>query len=76
MDAVKNGGQVNDERIDLLLAIARRALDIESFKATGERGADLREVSVEDVRCALEAAYDAGLLVGYRIARAECVERS
>jgi hypothetical protein len=62
---------VNDERVELLLAIARRALDIDSFEPTGERDIDWREISVEDVRRALEAAYDAGLLVGYRIGRAE-----
>jgi len=67
---------VSDERIDLLLAIARRALDIHTFDVTGERKLDLREVSVEAVGRALEAAYDAGLLVGYRIGRAEGREQS
>ena len=66
---------MNDERIELLLAIARRALDIDTFEPTGERDTGLREVSVKDVGLALEAAYDAGLLVGYRISRAENLER-
>jgi len=75
MIEIKTEGKVNDERIDLLLAIARRALRIDTFDATGERNIDLREVSVEDVGRALEAAYDAGLLTGYRVARAENLER-
>jgi hypothetical protein len=62
---------MRDERIELLLAIARRGLDIDTFEPTGENDIDLREISVEDVGRALEAAYDAGLLVGYRIGRAE-----
>jgi len=67
---------VDDERVELLLAIARRALDIHRFEPTGERDRDFREVGVEDVKRALEAAYDAGLLIGYRIGRAESIERS
>ncbi|HTH61343.1 MAG TPA: hypothetical protein VL689_14420 [Paraburkholderia sp.] len=66
---------MTDDRVELLLAIAGRALDIDSFEPTGEREADWREVRVEDVGRALEAAYDAGLLVGYRIGRAESLER-
>lgn len=67
--------KVSDERIELLLAIARRTLDIDAFEPTGERDTGIREVSVEDVGRALEAAYDAGLLIGYRIARADSLER-
>ncbi|HEY1610093.1 MAG TPA: hypothetical protein VGG24_12570 [Paraburkholderia sp.] len=66
---------MRDERVDLLLAIAGRAMDIDTFEPTGETGTDLREVNVEDVGRALEAAYDAGLLVGYRIGRAETLEQ-
>ena len=62
---------MNDERVDLLLAIARRALDIHGFARTGDRNVDFREFGVEEIGRALEAAYDAGLLVGYRIGRAE-----
>lgn len=62
---------MGDERIDLLLAIARRALDIDTFDVTGERKIDLREVRVAELGRALEAAYDAGLVVGYRIGRGE-----
>ncbi|TDV11505.1 DUF6900 domain-containing protein [Paraburkholderia caballeronis] len=67
---------MNDERVELLLAIARRTLDIDTFEPTGELDTDLHEVNIEDVVQALEAAYDAGLLVGYRIGRSECMESS
>ena len=66
---------MNDERVDLLLAIASRQLKIDSFEPTGEHDADRRELSVEDVGRALEAAYDAGLLIGYRLAQAQLLDR-
>jgi hypothetical protein len=65
-----------DERMELLLAISRRTLGIESFELTGKPTADAHMVSVEDVARALESAYDAGLLVGYRMGRAECEQEA
>ncbi|WP_233885220.1 DUF6900 domain-containing protein [Paraburkholderia flagellata] len=63
---------MHDERLELLLAISRRTLGIETFELTGKPTADARLVSVEDIGRALESAYDAGLIVGYRMGRAEC----
>ncbi len=60
-----------DERLELLLAISRKTLGIESFESTGEDARDVRMVSAEDVGRALESAYDAGLIVGYRVACSE-----
>ncbi|QGZ56690.1 DUF6900 domain-containing protein [Paraburkholderia acidiphila] len=65
---------MHDERLELLLAISRRTLGIESFELTGKPTADVHLVSVEDIGRALESAYDAGLIVGYRMGRAECEE--
>ena len=64
--------EMHDERLELLLAISRRTLGIESFELTGKLTNDARLVSADDVGRALESAYDAGLLVGYNMARAEC----
>jgi hypothetical protein len=55
----------------LLSAISRRTIGIEKFELTGKPAADTHFVSVADVGRALEAAYDAGLIAGYRIRRAE-----
>jgi sulfite reductase beta subunit-like hemoprotein len=65
---------MNDERLELLLAISRRTLGIESFELTGKQTLDLHVVSVEDLARALEAAYDAGLLIGHRMGREECAQ--
>jgi hypothetical protein len=65
-----------DERLELLLAISRRTLGIESFELTGKPTVDAHMVSVEDIGRALESAYDAGLLVGYRMGRAECEQEA
>ncbi|MFC5431790.1 DUF6900 domain-containing protein [Paraburkholderia denitrificans] len=63
-----------DERLELLLAISRKTLGIESFESTGKDALDVRMMTAEDVGRALESAYDAGLIVGYRVARSECRE--
>jgi hypothetical protein len=63
---------MHDERLELLLAISRRTLGVESFELTGKPTADAHLVSADDIGSAMEAAYDAGLLVGYRMGRAEC----
>ncbi|MFD1561357.1 DUF6900 domain-containing protein [Paraburkholderia silviterrae] len=67
---------MRDERLELLLAISRRTLGIEGFELTGKQTVDYHLVSVEDVGRALESAYDAGLIVGHRVGRAECIEES
>ena len=60
---------MSDAHIELLLAIARENLGIETFKLTGKPSADFRIVSVDDIYRALEAAYDAGLVVGHSVTR-------
>ncbi|WP_322014749.1 DUF6900 domain-containing protein [Paraburkholderia sp. J12] len=67
---------MHDERLELLLAISRKTLGIESFELTGKQTLDLHIVNAEDIGSALESAYDAGLLVGHRIGRAERTERA
>ena len=67
---------MHDERLEILLAISRRTLGIESFELTGKLTADAHMVSAEDIGRALESAYDAGLLVGYRMGRAECEQEA
>ncbi|MEM5420929.1 hypothetical protein AB3X91_11560 [Paraburkholderia sp. BR14263] len=67
---------MHDERLELLLAISRRTLGIESFELTGKPTADAHLVSAEDIGRALESAYDAGLIVGYRMGRVECEENT
>jgi hypothetical protein len=67
---------MNDERLELLLAISRRTLGIENFELTGKQTLDLHVVSVEDIGRALEAAYDAGLLIGHRMGREDCAQNS
>jgi hypothetical protein len=67
---------MNDERLELLLAISHRTLGIESFELTGKQTLDLHVVSVEDIGRAMEAAYDAGLLIGHRMGREECAQNS
>lgn len=62
---------MRDERTSLLIAIARKTLGIKHFKTTGQPDADLHLVSAEALGRALEAAYDAGLLVGHRATRSE-----
>ncbi|MGF6753052.1 DUF6900 domain-containing protein [Paraburkholderia sp. GAS334] len=57
---------VNDERLELLQSIAHETLGISSLQPTGKPTADFRVVSIENLSLALEAAYDAGLLVGAR----------
>jgi len=60
---------IHEERIELLQTIATDILRVEKFEPTGQPTADLRIVHIEHLVQALEAAYDAGLLVGYRVAR-------
>ena len=67
---------MHDDRLELLLAISRRTLGIESFELTGKPTADVHLLSAEDIGRALESAYDAGLIVGYRMGRAECEENA
>ncbi|WP_042263585.1 DUF6900 domain-containing protein [Paraburkholderia heleia] len=67
---------MHDERLELLLAISRRTLGIESFELTGKPTADVHLASAEDIGRALESAYDAGLIVGYRMGRAECEQNA
>ena len=62
-----------DAHLELLLAIARDNLGIETFELTGKPSADFRIVNVADIACALEAAYDAGLLVGHSVANGKTV---
>jgi hypothetical protein len=62
-------GIPNDERIELLTAIAREALGIETLAPTGKLTADFRVISIENLARALETAYDAGLLVGAQAIR-------
>ncbi|MFP6560547.1 hypothetical protein WJ542_19925 [Paraburkholderia sp. B3] len=66
---------MNDERLELLLAISRRTLGIDSFELTGKQTLDFHVVNAEDLGRALESAYDAGLLLGHRMGRAENVRR-
>lgn len=65
-----------DERLELLLAISRKTLGVESFELTGKQTLDLYIVSVDDVGRALESAYDVGLIVGHRMGREECSQGS
>lgn len=67
---------MRDERVELLLRIARTTLDIRTFALTGEPETDLHRVRADDIGRALEAAYDAGLIVGRRVALQECVENA
>ncbi|MFX1675242.1 hypothetical protein PWR63_23835 [Paraburkholderia sp. A2WS-5] len=67
---------MRDERLELLLAISRRTLGIERFELTGKQTVDCHLVSAEAVGRALESAYDAGLIIGRRVGRDECVEGS
>ncbi|RFU45930.1 DUF6900 domain-containing protein [Paraburkholderia sp. DHOC27] len=62
---------VHDERVVLLRGIANEILGIERLEPTGKPTADFRIVNIEQVALALEAAYDAGLVVGRRVARGE-----
>lgn len=65
---------MHDERLKLLLAISRTTLDIESFELTGKAALDHHLVSADDIGRALESAYDAGLLIGHQMGRAECAQ--
>lgn len=56
-----------DAHWDLLLSIARETLGIETFDLSGKASADFRVISVESLANALEAAYDAGLMIGYSV---------
>lgn len=60
---------IHDERLALLQTIAADILGIDKLEPTGKPTADFRIVDVEQLTLALEAAYDAGLLVGHRVAR-------
>jgi hypothetical protein len=60
---------VFEERLTLLRMIAAEVLAIDTLEPTGNPAADLHVVNIEHLTLALEAAYDAGLLVGHRVAR-------
>lgn len=60
---------IYDERLALLQAISTEVLGIEKLEPTGKPTADFRIVNIEHLTRALEAAYDAGLVVGQRVAR-------
>jgi hypothetical protein len=62
-----------DAHLELLLAIAQENLGIETFELTGKQSADFHIVNVADIASALEAAYDAGLLVGHSVASGKSV---
>ena len=60
---------IYDERLELLRTISTDILGIDQLEQTGKLTKDLRIVYIEDLTHALEAAYDAGLMVGHRVAR-------
>lgn len=57
----------HDARLNLLLSIAHETLGIATFELSGKASADLRIVRVDSLARALEAAYDAGLVVGHNV---------
>jgi hypothetical protein len=60
---------IHHERLALLETIATEVLSVDTLEPTGKLTKDLRVIHIEDLAHALEAAYDAGLVVGYRVAR-------
>jgi hypothetical protein len=60
---------IYDERLELLRTISADVLGIDQLEQTGKLTKDLRIIHIEDLAHALEAAYDAGLMVGHRVAR-------
>lgn len=60
---------IYDERLELLRTISIDVLGIDRIEQTGKLTKDLHIIHIEDLTHALEAAYDAGLIVGYRTAR-------
>ncbi|CAE6695393.1 DUF6900 domain-containing protein [Paraburkholderia nemoris] len=62
----------HDARLELLLSIAHETLGIATFELSGKPSADLRIVRVDSLARALEAAYDAGLMVGHRVSSNKC----
>jgi hypothetical protein len=62
---------IQDAHWDLLLSIAEETLDIKTFELSGKASIDFRVISVENLARALEAAYDAGLMVGYEVGSKE-----
>jgi hypothetical protein len=60
---------MTEARWDLLRSIARETMGIESFEPRGKATTDFRVIGVENLARALEAAYDAGLVVGYSVAK-------
>jgi hypothetical protein len=60
---------IHHERLALLETIATEVLGIDTLEQTGKLTKDLRVIHIEDLAHVLEAAYDAGLLVGHRAAR-------
>jgi hypothetical protein len=61
---------IYDERLELLRTISADVLGIDQLEQTGKLTKDLRIIHIEDLAHALEAAYDAGLMIGHRVARA------
>jgi hypothetical protein len=62
---------IHDERLTLLQSIAVDILGIDQLEPTGKPTADFRIINIEQLTLALEAAYDAGLVVGHRVAGGE-----
>jgi len=60
---------IYDERLELLRTHSIDILGIDQLGQAGKLTKDLRVVHIEDLAHALEAAYDAGLMVGHRVAR-------
>jgi hypothetical protein len=60
---------IHHERLALLETIATEVLSVDTLEPTGKLTKDLRVIHIEDLAHALEAAYDAGLVVGHRVAR-------
>ncbi len=60
---------IHDERLALLRTISTDILGIDKLEPTGKLTKDFRIIHIEELAHALEAAYDAGLMVGHRVAR-------
>jgi hypothetical protein len=60
---------IHHERLALLETIAAETLGIGTLEQTGKLTKDLHVIHIDDLCRALEAAYDAGLIVGHRVAR-------
>ena len=57
----------NDERMRMLVEIARETLRVKTLEIPGNTPLDMHTCGIDDVLRALEAAYDAGLLTARRV---------